>query len=207
MQRDEAELARVARRAGDDHALRVEQRAEVLGVDAQRHTSDLDERVDGDRAPSTTISGLTSTRTIVGIGLRRAASESRGARRRTAARSTAGSPRNGPSSAWVDRSVDHLLGVDAVDRDEAERTSAIASARTPPTPSITPSPNWGSGAVRRSARGCPAPSARRAPDRAVLAGRRASSSAAAASTAPHVARGRGARARVRSCARSRRRRA
>ena len=39
----------------------------------------------------------------------------------SASRSTAGSPRNAPSSAWVCELVDHLVGVDPRERHEAER--------------------------------------------------------------------------------------
>ena len=72
--------------------------------------------------PSTTMSGLTSTLATSG---RSAASFDRPRSvARSAARSTAGSPRNGPSSFCVARSSIRLVGVEVGERDEAERDVA-----------------------------------------------------------------------------------
>ena len=62
----------------------------------------------------------------------------------SASRSTAGSPRNGPSSAWVARSsIISSASTRSIGTRRIE-TSAIASARMPPTPTITVMPNCGS---------------------------------------------------------------
>ena len=130
VQRDEAELAGVARRARDDDAARLEQRAEVLGVDAASvgHRRDLHERVDRDRRPSTTISGFTSTLRRRRVGPRRAR-RGPAITATSASRSTAGSPRNAPSSAWVAGRRSSPRRRPALIGTRRNATSAIASAR------------------------------------------------------------------------------
>ncbi len=61
-----------------------------------------------------------------------------------ASRSTAASPRNGPISAWVRSEPIISAASAAVIGRGRNTTSAIASASTPPTPSITFRPNCGS---------------------------------------------------------------
>ena len=112
-------------RPGDDDALRVEERAEVLGVDGegQRCTSTRATSTSASTAigpPSTTISGLRSAETIDRVGLRRRATDRR-ARRSTRSRSTARLAPERPEQALRREVVDQLLGVDTLDRHQAER--------------------------------------------------------------------------------------
>ena len=122
VQRDEPELAGMARRAGDDHAARVEQRAAccVGAGSSARHRATSTSASTAIGRPSTTISGLRSTRHDVGPGFgERGEPEER--RRRARSRSTAGSPRNAPSSAWVARSSISSSASTSVERHEPER--------------------------------------------------------------------------------------
>ena len=127
---DEPELARVARRAGDDHALRLEQGPELLvarrgtrrdgGRSVGRRARQLDEGVDGDRRAVDD----DDQRVEVDAGhvavARRPVGRGRRATAASASRSTAGSPRNSPSSVWVARSSIMSCGVDVGDRHQAE---------------------------------------------------------------------------------------
>ena len=89
-----------------------------------------------------TISGLTSTpATSSRSAITRPMAMSVAAR---ASRSTAASPRNSPSSFAVARSSIISAVVVASSGAGRNTTSAIASARMPPTPSITVGPNCGS---------------------------------------------------------------
>ena len=88
-------------------------------VARRRSRRHLDQRVDGDGRPSTTISGLRSARHDRRVGLGRGRTGRR-ARRRARSRSTGGSPRNSPSRRWVARSSIISSASTRVDRHEAE---------------------------------------------------------------------------------------
>ena len=124
--RHEPELAGVGRHAGDEDAPRLEQRLERRRVDApSRH---LHQRVDGDRPAvdddQRVEVGAHDRR--VGLGGRPTAPTSTST---SASRSTAGSPRNSPSSAWVARSSIISAASSRVIGTRRKATSASASAR------------------------------------------------------------------------------
>ena len=137
VQRDEPELARVGRRPGDDHAARLEQRGESLAqvpnrrrghpcVPRRRRFAGRSSSTSASTAtglPSTTMSGFRSTAATSGrsVGEPR---QARRASRASAPRSTAGSPRNGPSSFCVARSSISSSASRSVERHEAERDVA-----------------------------------------------------------------------------------
>src|SRR5205807_9538158 len=100
VQRDEAELAGMTRRAGDDDPLRVEQRCEIALVSAHARSSTKASTATG--VPSTTMSGFTSALAISGCAT--AASDNPTRTSINLVRSTSGSPRNGPNSRCVARS-------------------------------------------------------------------------------------------------------
>ena len=119
------------RRAGDDHALAGRTaRAKLLGRRAHRSRSHLDQRVDRDRH-------AVDDDQRVEVGATRssafgvAASDSPSSTSASASRSTAGSPRNAPSSAWVARSSIISSASTAVDRHEPERHVARPPRRAP----------------------------------------------------------------------------
>ena len=144
---DEAELARVGRGAGHEHAAGLEQRPEpivaMVGRSPWRSSPHLHERVHRDRAPVDDEQRVEVGRGDVGP-LRRPPSDRPRSTSATAARSTAGSPRNGPSSACSARSSIISSASTRVTGTSRKLTSATASARMPPTPSITVMPNCGS---------------------------------------------------------------
>ena len=110
------------RHAGDDDAARIEERRRRR-CHALRARPVRRPRA-GDR-PARRRAGLTSTLDDVGLGDASARQpEQHGA---TASRSTAGSPRTGPSSAWLRRSSSISSASTAVSGAEAERDVAIAS--------------------------------------------------------------------------------
>ena len=83
-------------------------------------TPHLDQRVDRDRAALDDDEGFTSTDDDVGLAPSASAPRP-SSTAASASRSTAGSPRTGPSSAWLRSVVEHLVGVERVERHEAER--------------------------------------------------------------------------------------
>ena len=87
-----------------------------------------------------TMSGLTSTLATSGRSTARRPSPT--SRSTTRSRSTPASPRNGPRSFWVTRSSIISAAVGRSSGAGLNTTSATASARIPPTPSITVGPNW-----------------------------------------------------------------
>ena len=89
-----------------------------------------------------TINGLTST--LATSGRSSASRPSPTSNAATASRSTAASPRNSPSSRWV--ASPSIISSAVISSSGAGRktTSAIASARMPPSPSITVGPNCSS---------------------------------------------------------------
>ena len=92
--------------------------------------------------PPRTISGFRSTDATSG---RSCASRDRpSSTRASASRSSAGSPRNGPSSARVASRSGSARAPASSSGTDANTTSRSASASTPPTPSITHGPNCGS---------------------------------------------------------------
>ena len=144
VERDEPELARMARRPGDDHAPGLEQRRKPApsrtgvterSVPARRSTrSSSTSASTATGLPSTMMSGLTSADATSGRS-RCEARRGRGDVAPARSRSTAGSPRNG---------AEQRLGAQIVDDARRRRgassgtsrnaTSASASASTPPMP-------------------------------------------------------------------------
>ena len=92
--------------------------------------------------PPATTSGLTSTDTIDGSCSTSSDSATSVAAR--ALRSTAGSPRNGPSNTWAPSESTMSRASSASIGTTRNATSATASASTPPTPTMTHGPNCGS---------------------------------------------------------------
>ena len=179
---------------------------ELLGRGHQRaHGVHLHEGVDGDRPAVDDDQRVEVGRAQVGVGLGRRDRPSEHVDQR---RPVDGGLAPERAEQRLGREVvDHVLGVDRVDRARGGcATSATASARMPPTPSITVMPNCGS-SVRpaiSSRLPCTIGATRTAtsPSSGVAA---ASSSAAAAAHGVGVGRGRAARGRARSCGRWRRR--
>ena len=88
------------------------------------------------------MSGLQSALTIRSSSV--AARDSARSTEASLSRSTAASPRNSPSSVWVSRSSIISAASRSSIGTSRKATSATASARMPPTPSITVIPNCGS---------------------------------------------------------------
>ena len=141
----------MGRRAGDDDALRLEQGQELLAGPGTASSASASSVVASSTRASTatgepsavTISGLQSALTMRGSASAAADRASRTAA--SCSRSTAASPRNAPSSAWVSRSSIISAASTARDRDQAERRRR---PRPRPgshrRPSITVMPNCGS---------------------------------------------------------------
>ena len=173
VQRHESELARVRRRPGDDNAAGLEQGGELLGGRRRRPPIGGSLGVGPTAARrgrrrrqalrrSRSINGLTSTlATSISLGDQTA----EGDERRTPAlrRSTADSPRNGPSKRRRAQIVDHLGGRGAVERRRAEhdvcRPLRRERRRRRASPSVRTA---GHAPRRRSAHACRRPSGRRA---------------------------------------------
>ena len=139
MQRDEPELPGMTRRARDHDAARVEQRADLLRRRPSRRRLSTSASTATGR-PSTTMSGFTSTETIVRARRPRARS-ARGASATSASRSTGGlAPERRRAAPGSRRSS--IISSASTRSSGARRklTSAIASARIPPNPSMTQRP-------------------------------------------------------------------
>ena len=210
VQRDEAELARMARRAGDDDAARVEQRPELLGAsDSARGRATSTSASTATGRPSTTISGLTSTATTSGSASASRLRPSRIVDERVAIDGRLAAERS--EQRLGAQVVDHLLGVDAVERHEPEaarRRSPRRGSRR--SPSITHGPNCASVCTPAISSRVPRTIGATSSSTGTVVGRaprRAAPSAARAHRVGSSAEVRAARGRARSCARSRRRRA
>ena len=117
VQRDEAELPGMARGADDHDTARVEERAHC-GAACVARSRDLDQRVDRDRAPVDDDQRVDVDRDD-GRAPRRRARRGRGSSRRARRgrrRARPGTDRAAPGSELLD----HLVGVDALQRDEPE---------------------------------------------------------------------------------------
>ena len=118
VQRDEAELARMARRARDDDTARVEQRAHLLDAARVARPRDLDERVDRDRAAVDDDQRVDVDRDDVGLGVgERAQAEDRRDERVAVDRGLAAER---PEQRLGLQLVDHLVRVDPFERHEPE---------------------------------------------------------------------------------------
>ncbi len=181
-------MRRTARRSG-----RCASASDRPGPPPGRRTSTNASTATGDPSAAT-ISGLTS---MLSTSSRSAINRPIpiSVRARTS-RSTASSPRNGPSSLAVTRSPIISAAVTSSSGAGRNTTSAIASARTPPTPSMTVGPNCGSRSAptmnSRLPFTIPATSTFTVPSSGVAA---ASSSAAAAATSAGLRRSRRTRRR------------
>ena len=109
VQRDEPELARMARRAGDDDAAGIEQRLH-LRRRAHRGPAISTSASTATGRPSTTISGLTSTDTMSGSRVRERAEPEQGGREHVAI--DRGLAPEGTEQRLGLELVDHLVGVD-----------------------------------------------------------------------------------------------
>ena len=216
VQRHEPELAGMGRRTGDQHTPRLEQRLELLvgrarpgiGAMAPASGSPISTRAStATGAPSgETINGLTST--LATSGRSTAAAESPTSRSTSRSRSTAASPRNSPSSFCVASRRSSPRRRSSVSGAGRNTTSAIASARMPPTPSMTVAPNCGSRTRPTISSRLPAHHRRdQHADVTVVGGRCRQQFGRAASTAARRRRASVGRGHARSCGRSRRRRA